>query len=128
MPWDHSAPMSSPVLSPDGTQLAAFTVLKYGVSLVRYQIPKEKVYIPKEERQKLGNGSKTFGPNGSGGLVNLTPQLPPVPWEYLISQSFETWPIFNGFDASWSPDGSKIAFFAKIGRDHGLALIDSETG
>ena len=127
MPWDHSAPMSSPVLSPDGTQLAAFTVLKYGVALVRYQIPKEKVYIPKEERQKLGNGNKSFGPNGSGELVNLTPQLPPVPWEYLISQGFETWP-FNGFDASWSPDGSKIAFFARINRDHMLVIAEAETG
>ncbi|OGN03823.1 MAG: hypothetical protein A2655_01000 [Candidatus Yanofskybacteria bacterium RIFCSPHIGHO2_01_FULL_43_42] len=127
MPWDHSAPMSSPVLSPDGTQLAAFTVLKYGVSLVRYEIPKEKVYIPKEEREKLGNGSKAFSSNGSGKLVNLTSQLPPMPWEYLISQGFETWP-FNGFDASWSPDGKKIAFFARISRDHALVLIDTETG
>ena len=127
MPWNHSAPMSSPMLAPDGTQLAAFTVLKYGVALVRYEIPKEKIYVSKKKREKLGNGNKAFGPNGSGKLTNLTPQLPPVPWEYLISQGFETW-SFNGFDASWSPDGSKIAFFARINRGHALVVVDAKTG
>src|SRR3989344_972216 len=108
MPWNHSAPMNSPVLSPDGTQLAAFTILKYGVALVKYEIPKEKVYISKEEREKLGNGNRAFGPNGSGELVNLTPQLPPVPWEYLISQGFETWP-FNGSDLNWWQESGWMA-------------------
>ena len=125
MPWGHSAPMSSPVLSPDGMQLAAFTVFKYGVGLGKYEVPKDKLYVPKEEREKLVNEDKSLGSNGLGELVNLTPQLPPVPWEGVISQ-LQTWP-FNGFDASWSPDGSKIAFFAKI-RDHALIIIDSNAG
>ncbi len=127
MPWSHSAPMGSPVRSPDGTQLAAFTILKYGVALVRYEIPKDRVYVSKEEREKSGNGNKAFGPNGLGELVNLTPQLPPVPWEYLISQGFETF-SFNGFDENWSPDGSKMVFFARINRDHALVITEAETG
>lgn len=127
MPWGHSAPMSSPVRSPDGKQIAAFTVLKYGVSLSRYEIPGEKVYVSKEERVKQENKSKAFGPNGFG-IVNLTPQLPPSPWEYLIAQGLETAPFFSGFDLSWSHDGKKIAFFARINRDHALVIIDSVNG
>ena len=125
MPWGHSAPMSSPVLSPGGTQLAAFTFLKYGVSLVRYEISEDKTYVPKEKRKKLENENYAFSPNGYG-LVNLTPQLPPIPWENVVSQ-LQTWP-FNGFDASWSPDGKRIAFFARINRDHALVIINAESG
>lgn len=125
MPWNHSAPMSSPRVSPDGKQLAVFSIHQYGTFLGRYEIPKEKVYISKEEREKEGNGAKVFGPNGFG-IVNLTPQLPPVPRVYLITD-FETWP-FNGFNADWSPDGNTIAFFSRINRDHALELIDAETG
>ncbi|MBI2674546.1 MAG: PD40 domain-containing protein [Candidatus Yanofskybacteria bacterium] len=124
MPWGHSAPMSSPRVSLDGKQLAVFTVFKYGVGLGKYEIPKDKIYVSKEEREKLADANQAFGPNGHE-LVNLTPQLPPIPWEGVISQ-LETW-SFNGFDESWSPDGSKMAFFAKT-KDHALMLIDAETG
>lgn len=128
-PYGHPYPMLSPILSPDGLEIAAFTYQKNGVALVRYTIPKEVVYISKQEREKARTGNILKRLGSEPDLVkNLTSQLPPVPWEYLIVQGFETWTTFNGFDATWSRDGKQIAFFARINRDHALVIIDADTG
>ncbi len=130
-PYGHPYPMLSPILSPDGTQIGAFTVQKNGVALVRYKIPEETVYLSPADRAKTKKvsmlGRVQYMPDPSKEIKNLTPQLPPVPWEYLVVQGFETWP-FNGFDAAWSHDGKQIAFFARINRDHALVVIDAESG
>lgn len=191
-PYGHPYPMLSPRRSPDGSQIAAFTFQKNGVALVKYDIPQENVYISKEDREKAKkNGNKKLNQISSGlsKIKNLTPQLPPVPWVYLIVEGFETWP-FNGFDQDWwqdpdwivkvkdsqrdldnsrqmlarfkntpekykakdhalmtkvlednagslendlevlkqIPDVNKIAFFARINRDHALVIIDANSG
>ncbi|MDP3696694.1 MAG: hypothetical protein Q8R55_01525 [Candidatus Taylorbacteria bacterium] len=187
-PYGHPYPMLSP--ASDGTQIAAFTIQKNGVALVRYDIPRETAYLSKAEREKgkKGNVLKRLRLKPDP-VKNLTPQLPPVPWVYLIVQGFETWP-FNGFDLDWwqdpdwiikvkdahrnlensnkmlawlknipdkykakdhaltvkaledgvrsfendlenlkqIPDVNKIAFFARINRDHALVIIDAENG
>ena len=127
-PYGHPYPIRSPILSCDGNDIAAFTFQKYGVALVRYRIPPEEAYVSKEDRAKIKNKKILKQFIGVNPVKNLTPQLPPVPWEKLIVQGFETWPIFNGFDASWSHDCKKIAFFARINRDHALVIIDADTG
>ncbi|MDP3804251.1 MAG: hypothetical protein Q8Q87_01725, partial [Candidatus Omnitrophota bacterium] len=128
-PQGHQYPMLSPILSPDGAKIAAFTVHNYSVSLAVFEIPKEDVYISKEKRaeEKIQQAKGEKKKEKSKKLRNLTPHLPPIPWEYLVVQGLETWP-FNGFDASWSPDGSMIAVFARINRDHALVLLDAENG
>lgn len=132
-PHGHPYPMFSPILSPDGSSVATFSVQNNGLAIVRHDIPAENVYRTleeiKKERQKSIkdrlSGKKDLDPNK---IKNLTPQLPPVPWEYLVAENLTTWP-FNGFDGSWSRDGSNIiAFFARIKRDHALVLIDADSG
>jgi hypothetical protein len=127
-PYGHPQPMLSPILSPNGTAIAAFTIKNNGVSLVRYNIPQQSVYLSKEDREKIKKeASVSKASMGFSDMVNLTPQLPPVPWEYIVVQGFETWK-FNGFDVSWSHDGKMIAFFARINRDHALVIVDAENG
>ena len=128
-PHGHPYKMFSPILSPNGLEIAAFTYQKNGVALVKYTIPKEGVYLSKKEREKAKSGSILKRLGSEPDLVkNLTPQLPPVPWEYLVVQGLETWSIFNGSDAAWSRDGKQIAFFARINRDHALVIVDADTG
>ncbi len=101
-PYGHPYPMRSLMLSPDGYQAAAFTIQNNGVAIVRYDIPKENVYISKEDREKAKKrsilGMLRSNPNP---IKNLTPQLPPIPWEYMVVQGLEAWTIFNGSDGSW---------------------------
>src|SRR3989344_1783933 len=129
-PYGHPYPVLSPMLSCDGRQIATFTVQSNGIALVRYQIPEETAYRSRVERaraKKDGEKKPVFLNTGRDLIKNLTPQLPPVPWEYLVVQGLETW-SFNGSDGDWSCRGNKIAFFARIKRDHALVIIDAETG
>lgn len=113
-PYGNPYPMLSPALSPDGKQLACFTIGKNGVTLVVFPVPEEQVF-KKEENDAEKKPVK---------VKNLTPWLPPVPVEYYIVQGFETWP-FNGFDLAWSKD-NRLAFFARKNRDHALFIIDAQ--
>lgn len=126
-PYGHPYPMRSPALSLNGDELVAFTIQKNGVALVRFTIPPNSAYVSREDREKIKNDVTIKKFSGMNPIKNLTPQLPPVPWEYILVQGFETWP-FNGSDVSWSNDGKQIAFFARINRDHALVIIDAETG
>ncbi|OGN07654.1 MAG: hypothetical protein A3B86_02340 [Candidatus Yanofskybacteria bacterium RIFCSPHIGHO2_02_FULL_38_22b] len=126
-PYGHPYPMFSPILSADGREIAAFSIQDNGVALIRYLISQEGGYLSKEDREKIKDKNLLSQFSNSSLIKNLTPQLPPVPWEYIVVQGLETWP-FNGFDAAWSHDGKKIAFFARINRDHALVIIDAETG
>ncbi|MDP3792340.1 MAG: hypothetical protein Q8Q89_01285 [bacterium] len=126
-PYGHPYPMRSPVLSLDGREIVAFSIKNNGVALVRYQIPQEGSYLSKQDREKIKDKKILNQFTNSNLIKNLTPQLPPVPWEYLVVQGLETWP-FNGFDATWSHDGKQIAFFARINRDHALVVIDADNG
>ncbi|OGN08738.1 MAG: hypothetical protein A3C64_00850 [Candidatus Yanofskybacteria bacterium RIFCSPHIGHO2_02_FULL_41_12] len=123
-PYLHPYPGISPMLSPDGKQIAYFTIAENGFStvIVKYPIPAEEVFIeikkPDDESDKKSNEKK------NKQIVNLTPQFPPEPWEYIVSD-FVTWP-FNGRNGDWSRTGNKIAFFAQKNRDHALFIIDAE--
>ncbi len=107
-PPEDPYPMISPVLSPDGRTIAAFTLADNGISLVTFNVPDEPVYRDKAARDKARRENRQSilmrALAGTPKLItNLTPYLPPEPWEYLVVQGFETWP-FNGSDQGWWQD------------------------
>ena len=130
-PYENPYPMFLACQFPDGKRLAAFNIQKRMPALVSYPVPEEYLYSKKIELNDFKTDSKNIvekNDNKSKKTIkNLTPQFPPVPWEYLIVQGFETWP-FNGSDAGCSSDGKRITFFARTNRDHALYIIDAETG
>lgn len=129
-PYNFPQPIVSAVPSPDGSRLAGFSFQKNGLSLIVWTLPKENKFQAfsqtQEDKKKKKDKNKEFGKQESD-LKNLTPDMPPVPIEYPIAQNLVTWP-FNGADHSWSPDGSKIAFFARKNKDHALFIVDSVKG
>ncbi len=129
-PYDFPQPIVSAVPSPDGSRLAGFSFQKNGLTLVAWPLPKEKNFQTfsqtQEGKKKNKNTDDEFGKQESD-LKNLTSSMPPVPIEYPIVQNLETW-TFNGSDHSWSPDGSKIALFARENQDHALFIVDSMKG
>ncbi|OGN08589.1 MAG: hypothetical protein A2750_03365 [Candidatus Yanofskybacteria bacterium RIFCSPHIGHO2_01_FULL_45_42] len=111
---DFPFPLLSPSPSPDGKEIAAFTIQKNGVVLVVTSLPPwefKGLDIPKHSKD----------------IRSLTRSWPLKHYEYVIAQRLETWP-FNGFDLSWSRDSSQIAFFARKNRDHTLFIVDSKKG
>ena len=130
-PLEHPYPISSAVrCSSNGNQFAAFTYQKYGVALVTFPIPEEILYSEDindklTDRKAKFDEKKLNRDNGKKVIVNLTPQMVPVPYEYLLSP-FEVWPK-NGTHLACSSDG-RIAFFARTGRDHMLYIIENKEG
>ena len=130
-PYENPYPMFLACQFPDGKRLAVFTIQKRMPALVSYPVPEEYLY----SKEVKINNPKTDDNNvverksdkPKKIIKNLTPQMPPVPWEYLIIQGFETWPL-NGSDAGCSSDGKRIALFARTNRDHALYIINAETG
>jgi Tol biopolymer transport system component len=92
----------SPVPSPSGDLLAAFTTYKDDVDIVLFNIPDRKL------------------------LRNLSPGYTSR-YEYLIAQSFTIGPVM-GRDVAWSPSGDQIALFVKRERGRNLLLINPLTG
>lgn len=128
-PLNHPEPMLSPVLSPDGKRIACFTIQKYGVALITFPIPTEVLYsedIGDVVTDKIKyDEKKILRENGKKVIINLTKQMIPIPYEYLVNP-FGTWPK-NGTHIAWSKDG-RIAFFARTGRDHMLYVVEDKEG
>lgn len=118
-PYAHPYPSIAPMLSPDGKEIACFTVAKNGLSVMKYPIPDEDVFLGSAQTRPDDKSRETKNRQ----ILNLTPQFPPMPWEYIVSD-FVTWP-FNGRSGDWSKTGNKIAFFAQKNRDHALFIIDA---
>jgi len=92
----------SPVPSPSGDLLAAFTTYKEDVDIVLLNIP---------ERKFLRNLSRGYADQ----------------YEYAIAQSLTTGPVM-GRDLAFSPNGDQIAFFVKKERGRNLVLINVLSG
>lgn len=92
----------SPVPSPSGDLLAAFTTYKEDVDVVLFNIPERKL------------------------LKNLTAGYTSR-YEYPIAQFFTTGPVM-GRDLAFSPTGDQIALFVKRERGRDLLMINPITG
>jgi hypothetical protein len=93
---------SSPVVSPSGELVAAFTTYKDDVDVAIFGVPDRKMYK---------NLTKGYTTN----------------YEYLIAQGFTTGPA-EGRDLAFSPDGNRVAVFARSGRGRDLLLLDANKG
>ncbi|HEV8661222.1 MAG TPA: hypothetical protein VGS96_21670 [Thermoanaerobaculia bacterium] len=92
----------SPVPSPSGDLLAAFTTYKEDIDVVLFNIPERKL------------------------LKNLTAGYTSR-YEYPIAQFFTTGPVM-GRDIAFAPSGDEIALFVKRERGRDLLLINPLTG
>ncbi len=92
----------SPVPSPSGDLLVAFTTYKEDVDLALLNIPERRL------------------------LKNLTSGYTSE-YQYPIVQSFTTGAMM-GRDAAWSPNGDQVAVFVKKERGRNLLLINPLTG
>jgi Tol biopolymer transport system component len=92
----------SPVPSPSGDLLAAFTTYKEDVDVVLFNIPERRL------------------------LKNLTSGYT-AEYEYPIVQSFTTGPVM-GRDIAFAPNGDQIALFVKKERGRNLLLLNPITG
>lgn len=97
----NSAEISG-VPSPSGDLMAVVTTYKDDVDLALMNVP---------ERKLLRNISKGF----------------PDKYEYLIAQFISTGPVM-GRDVGWSPDGDRLAVFAKRERGRSLLIINALDG
>ncbi|PWB73035.1 MAG: hypothetical protein C3F15_10330 [Holophagae bacterium] len=96
------ANQASPAISPSHDLVAAFTTYKQDVDVALFGIPDRKLY------------------------KNLTKGYT-VKYEYLIAQGFTTAPK-EGRDLAFSPDGDRIAVFARAERTRSLLLLDTKKG
>jgi Tol biopolymer transport system component len=92
----------SPVPSPSGDLLAAFTTYKEDVDVVLFNIPERKM------------------------LKNLTSGYTSR-YEYPIAQAFTTGPVM-GRDLAFAPNGDQVAMFVKHERGRDLLLINALSG
>lgn len=92
----------SPVPSPSGDLLAAFTTYKEDVDVVLFNIPERKL------------------------LKNLTAGYTSR-YEYPIAQFFTTGPVM-GRDIAFAPNGDQVALFVKRERGRDLMLINPLSG
>ena len=106
----------SPMVSPDGSKIAFFSVDKMRVALMS-----SSILIKTKDSLAIPGG---YNPIPQKEYEVLYNPFPPKPYEYIVVQGFYTWP-FNGFDGDWSKD-NEISFFAKE-RDHTLVIVDPET-
>jgi hypothetical protein len=89
---------ASPVLSPSGDLVAAFTTYKNDVDVAIFGVPDRRLY------KNLTRGRTTKV-------------------EYLIAQGFTVGPS-AGRDLDFSPDGDHVAVFARRERGRSLLLLD----
>jgi hypothetical protein len=89
---------SSPVASPSGDLVAAFTTVKNDVDIAVFGVP-----------------DRTLFKNLTRGNTNK--------YEYLIAQGFTIGPSF-GRDLSFSPDGTQVAAFGRTERSRSLFIFD----
>jgi Tol biopolymer transport system component len=92
----------SPVPSPSGDLLAAFTTYKEDVDVVLFNIPERKL------------------------LKNLTSGYTSR-YEYPIAQAFTTGPVM-GRDLAFAPNGDQVAMFVKHERGRDLLIINPLSG
>ncbi len=92
----------SPVASPSGDLIAAFTTYKHDVDVALFGVPDRRLY------RNLTKGYTTD-------------------YEYLIAQSF-TVGAEEGRDLAFSPDGNLVAVFGRKERGRDLLLLDALHG
>lgn len=92
----------SPVPSPSGDLLSAFTTYKEDIDVVLFNIPERRL------------------------LKNLTSGYTSE-YEYPVVQSFTTAPVM-GRDIAFAPNGDQIALFVKKERGRNLLLLNPLTG
>ncbi len=93
---------ASPSLSPSQDLVAAITTYKNDVDVALFGIPDRKLY------------------------KNLTKGYT-IKYEYIIAQGFTTAPG-EGKDLAFSPDGDRVAVFARSERTRDLLLLDAHKG
>ncbi len=93
---------SSPSISPSQDLVAAITTYKNDVDVALFGIPDRKLY------------------------KNLTKGYT-IKYEYLIAQGFTTAPGL-GKDLAFSPDGDRVAVFARSERTRDLLVLDAHKG
>lgn len=92
----------SPVASPSGDLIAAFSTYKEDVDLVLLGVPDRKLF------RNLSRGNSTK-------------------YQYLIAQMLTVGPD-RGRDLAFSPDGNSIALFARRERGRDLLIVDAYSG
>jgi Tol biopolymer transport system component len=93
---------SSPAVSPSGELVAAFTTYKQDIDVAIFGAPDRRLY------KNLTKGYTTK-------------------YEYLIAQGFTTAPA-EGRDLAFSPDGNRVAVFARTERTRSLLLLNANRG
>lgn len=99
---DQNSAEISGVPSPSGDLMAMFTTYKSDVDIALMNVP---------ERKLIRNLSSGF----------------PDKYEYLTAQFISTGPVM-GRDLAWSPDGDRLAVFAKKGRGRSLLIMNALDG
>jgi Tol biopolymer transport system component len=92
----------SPVPAPSGDLMAAFTTYKEDVDIALFNVPKRRIFR-----------------NISAGYT--------TDYEHVVAQFLTTGPVM-GRDVTFSPDGDRVAFFAKKERGRHLIIVNALSG